>query len=423
MAVASFLQISDLHLGRPFSWLPPELRAERRVDQRRSLERAVREAIERGVRAILVPGDLFDAEGADADTMAFALSAFDVTGCPPVYIAPGNHDPWSEQSPLWAPRVLAARGWSWPEHVHVFSAARWSVKPVPKLEGVNVWGRSCTSTAASTERPLAEGSIILPASADAQGLDVAVFHGSLEGQCPPGQKVTGPFSDKEILNSPFAYHAVGHYHAPVRIEQKAASTTSTSSRGNSGVASAGVRLAYAGSAIALDVTETGMHGALEVRVEYGKRQPFIEVEPVELDRRRIVEVKAEIGSAASAEQADRKIARALDEAKVTDKDIALVRVSGRLVKGVRYSAPGADLKSRAFFVRLDLRGVRPDYDLESYRKNEPSTTEERFAKSLLDRMAAAKDDQEKVMLERALYYGLDAFRLREVVPAYEELSS
>jgi hypothetical protein len=93
------------------------------------------------------------------------------------------------------------------------------------------------------------------------------------------------------------------------------------------------------------------------------------------------------------------------------------------VKGVRYSAPGADLKSRAFFVRLDLRGVRPDYDLESYRKNEPSTTEERFAKSLLDRMAAAKDDQEKVMLERALYYGLDAFRLREVVPAYEELSS
>ena len=423
MAVATFLQLSDLHLGRPFSWLPPELRAERRADQRRALERAVREAIERGVTAILIPGDLFDAEGADADTMAFALSAFDVTGCPPVYLAPGNHDPWSEQSPLWAPKVLAARGWAWPAHVHVFNAGRWNVKPVPKLEGVNVWGRASTSTAASTERPLAEGSIILPASADAQGLDVCVFHGSLEGQCPPGQKMVGPFSDTEILNSPFAYHAVGHYHTRVKIEHKAASTTSTSSRGNSGVASAGVRLAYAGSAVALDLTEAGNHGALEVRIEYGARQPFIEIEPVELDRRRMLEVKAEIGSATSAEQADRKIARALDESNATDKDIVLVRVSGRLAKGVRYGAPGAELRARAFHVKLDLRGVRPDYDLEGYRRNEPATTEERFAKSLLDRMAATTDAAEKAMLERALYYGLDAFRLREVVPAYEELSS
>src|SRR5262245_40598444 len=86
MAVATFLQLSDLHLGRPFGWLPADRRAERRADQRRALERAVREAIERGAHAILIPGDLFDEAGADADTMAFALGAFSVTGCPPVFI-------------------------------------------------------------------------------------------------------------------------------------------------------------------------------------------------------------------------------------------------------------------------------------------------------------------------------------------------
>ena len=49
MAVIRFLQVSDLHLGRPFGWLPPERRADRRSDQRRALDLAVRQAIERGV--------------------------------------------------------------------------------------------------------------------------------------------------------------------------------------------------------------------------------------------------------------------------------------------------------------------------------------------------------------------------------------
>jgi exonuclease SbcD len=423
MAVATFLQFSDLHLGRPFGWLPPEKRAERRSDQRKALERAVREAIERGVHAILLPGDLFDSDGAEADTMAFALGAFAVTGCPPVFITPGNHDPWSESSSLWNARLLKARGWAWPAHVHIFNTAKWSPKEVPGLEGVHVWGRCFTSSAVANERPLAEGSIILPSSADAQGLDVAMFHGSLEGACPPGQKITAPFSEKEITNSPFGYHAVGHYHMPSRLEHKASSTTSTSSRGNSGVASGGVRLAYAGSAVALDATEIGTHGGLEVRIEYGRRQPFVEVEPVELDRRRVLEVKADISGASSAEQVDRRIARALDESGVTDKDIAVVRVGGRLVKGVRYGGAGPDLKGHAFHLKLDLKGVRPDYDLDSYKSNDASTTEERFARALLDRIAKEEDAEQKALLERALYYGLDAFRLREVTPSYEEMGA
>ena len=421
MAVATFIQVSDLHLGRGFGWLPVEKRAERRADQRAALERVVRETIERGAHALLIPGDLFDAEGVDADTLAFAVGAFALAGCPPVFITPGNHDAWSDGSHLWSQRLLKARGWAWPDHVHIFTTASWSPREVPGLEGVRVWGRCFTSGVDATHRPLAEGSIILPASADAQGLDVALFHGSLEGHCPPHQKIAAPFTEHEVKNSPFGYHAVGHYHAPIKLEHKAAQQTSTSSRGASGVASAGVRLSYAGSAVALDATEFGTHGALEVRIEYGRRQPFVETEPIELDRRRVYEVKADVSGASSAEQVDRRIARALDEAGVGERDIATVRVRGRRLKGVRYGAPGADLKTRAFHVRLDLRNVRPDYDLAAYRSGEPTTTEERFAKALLERLDAEKNADERVLLEAALFYGLDAFRLREVVPAYEEL--
>jgi len=272
MAVVRFLQVSDLHLGRPFGWLPTERRSDRRSDQRRALERVVKESIERGVHGILIPGDLFDQEGADAEMLAFALHAFRVTGCPPVFIAPGNHDPCSATSPYWNERLLRARGAAWPDHVHVFSTPEWSVKALDAIPEVRVWGRCFAANGLSSERPLSEAALRRVVSANASGVDLAVFHGSREGQCPPWQKVTAPFSDDEAQRSPFAYLAVGHYHVGSRLA-------------SNGEKSGGVRLAYSGSAIAIDSTETGVHGALEIRVEYGFRQPFVEIEFVDLDSR------------------------------------------------------------------------------------------------------------------------------------------
>jgi DNA repair exonuclease SbcCD nuclease subunit len=407
MAVAKFLQLSDLHLGRPFGWLPAERRLDRRRDQREALTRAVREAIERGVHAILIPGDLFDEEGADAETMAFALHAFKVEGCPPVLIAPGNHDPWFEGSQNWSARMLRARGATWPEHVHIYTGAAWASKQLESLPGVRFWGRCFTASGISTDRPLSQQALKEIRSADASGFDIALFHGSREGQCPPGQKITAPFSDDEARRAPFAYAAAGHYHAGSRLTAD-------------GDRSGGVRLAYAGSTIALDTTETGLHGALEVRIEYGFRAPFVEIEFVEIDKRKVVELTADVSGASSAEQVDQRVAQALTAAGVSKRDLATVRLKGRWVKGVRYSGPGSDLKERAFHLRLDLKAVRPDYDLEGYRRQDPRTTEERFARALLEKLDGERDPTERAVIEGALYYGLDAFRLREVVPAYEE---
>jgi DNA repair exonuclease SbcCD nuclease subunit len=408
MALARFLQVSDLHLGRPLGWLPPDRREERRRDQRRALERAVTEGIARGVHALLVPGDLFDQEGVDADTLGFALGAFQVTGCPPVFIAPGNHDPHSPTSLYWDPRRLRARGMAWPGHVHVFTSARWSSVPVPGLRGVRVWGRCFISGVPSLERPLAVESLHEVSGADGNGFDVAVFHGSREGFLPAGQKLTAPFSDGEAMQAPFAYLAVGHYHNPSRL---------TAREG----ASAGVRLAYAGSAIAQDLTETGSHGALEVRVTYEQSLPFIETEYLELDHRKVHDLTVDVAGASTAERIDQRIARVLDDQAVSTNDLVTVRLVGRIARGVRWSAPAADLQARVFHLRADLRRMRPDHDLSAYRTHDPATTEERFARTLLTELERESDPVRRARIESALYYGLDAFRLNEVVPAYEEL--
>jgi len=412
MGLARFLQLSDLHLGRPFGWLPPDSRTERRGDQRRALEHAVTQAIERDVHAILIPGDLFDLEGVDSDTMAFAIgSAFDVAGCPPVFIAPGNHDPYFEGSHYWSPRRLAARGLKWPDHVHIFSNATWSAAPLPALEGVRVWGRCFTANVPSLERPLEPAALARVSAANPTGFDVAVFHGSREGYLPASQKLTGPFSDDEVLRAPFAYLAAGHYHQASRIVA------------NDG-ASSGVRLAYAGSAVAIDTTEVGAHGALEVRVEYGNhRRPFVEVELVELDSRKVYDVTADVSGCTSAERVDRRIQKALEDAGVTTGDIVTVRLTGRLARGVRYAAPPPDLAARVFHLRVDRRALRPDHDLEALAASDARTTEEKFARALLQERDRESDPVQRALIESALYYGLDAFRLREVVPGWEDLEA
>jgi len=400
-----FLQLSDLHLGAPFAWLPAEQRAERRREQRRALEAAIQAAIDRSATAILLPGDLFDAEGVDAETMAFAIHAFDRAGCPPVFIAPGNHDPSTTSSTYWNERLLAARGWGWAKHVHVFTEPAWS-KADLHTAPVTMWGRSFVNNAPTFARPLEAASLPAPATLDTSRVHVAVFHGSREAACPPGQKITAPFSDAEVLASPFAYAAAGHYHQPSHIEAPGG---------------AGVRLAYAGSTIALNATETGAHGALEVRIDTDSR--VAEIEPIAIDDRRVYALGVDVTGAASRDAIDYRIVDTLRTTGVTNRDIVRVKLTGRIVRGVRYEAAGPEVATQVFALRLDLRELRPDYDLEGIRAREASTTEDRFAHALLAELDAEQDPAKRSRILGALYYGLDAFRLREVAPAWEEMSA
>jgi len=401
VGAATFLQISDLHLGAPLGWLPPELRDERRREQRAVLRDAVRIAIERGVDAILVPGDLFDGEGVDADTLAFAAAAFADPACPPVLVAPGNHDPFSESSPYWSTRLMAARGLAWPACVHVFEGPHWSARELPC--GVTVWGRAFSAGMDSTERPLA----VRPATADGT-THLALFHGSREGRLPPGQRIAGPFSDGEVHESPFHYLAVGHYHARSEIRRDPSPDSP-------------VRLAYAGSAAAVSMSELGVHGALLVGLDL--KGGGARIEPLDLDPRRVHDLSVDVSGISSIEQIEERAIERLDAAGAARNDFATLRLAGRIGRGVRFTGIGAALRARIAHVKMDMGRVRPDYDLDAYRNRLIETTEDQFVSALLDRLEATTDEDERLVIERALDYGLDAFRLREVAPVHEEIAS
>jgi len=189
-----------------------------------------------------------------------------------------------------------------------------------------------------------------------------------------------------------------------------------------GAPAQGVRLAYAGSPVALDYTEPGEHGAAQVLMRFDESECSVNVEYIKLDRRRVLAAQADVTGCASPEQVDRRILHALAAAGVSENDFTRLTLIGRLLPGVRWTSPGGDVFARAFHVRWDRGAVRPDHDLDALRKSDGRTTEERFALDLLKQMEAETDPEQRVALERALYYGLDAFRVREVMPQWEEVA-
>src|SRR6185369_10805212 len=171
-----------------------------------------------------------------------------------------------------------------------------------------------------------------------------------------------------------------------------------------------------------DYSEAGDHGALELSIRFDSSRRVVGADAVKLDRRRVLPVTADVTGCASAEQIDRRILHAFTTAAVTEKDFVRLSLGGRLAPGVRWTAPGAEVFARAFHVKWERGDVRPDYDLDAMRVGDGRTTEQRFARELLARIDAETDVANRAALERALYYGLDAFRVREVIPQWEEVA-
>ena len=156
-----------------------------------------------------------------------------------------------------------------------------------------------------------------------------------------------------------------------------------------------------------------------VTVEHNGLHRRVELEPLELDQRRLHHLEVSASGVSSPEGLKTRIDEALETALVGKADLVIVTLTGRTRPGLDLRPRADDEAARWFWLKIDASGLRPDYDLSIYRRGEPRTTEERFARSLLEEMDQASDPEQKRTLEAALYYGLDALRLGDVAPRYE----
>jgi DNA repair exonuclease SbcCD nuclease subunit len=224
----TIVHAADVHLETVF----PDVRGggARRAALADAFERIVDLALERNADILTIGGDLYESERAGPATARFLFAAFARFG-KPVFVAPGNHDPF-------AARSLYARD-DVPANVRVFRDATWTAVPIAPDLTLYGFGH----TPAEPGRPFAA------ASFERSGTRIALVHGSDEDRCPPGKKTTAPFTAAEIRAAGATLTLTGHYHGGSIVSD-----------------GAGPVFAYPGSPEPIKFGERGAHGALVVCV-------------------------------------------------------------------------------------------------------------------------------------------------------------
>jgi len=226
------IHAADFHLDSPFSGLTPELAARRRGEQRLLLNDLTDLVKKEGADLVLLSGDLLDGELVYRETVQALSHCLGEMPCP-VFIAPGNHDPNTPNSP-WRSR-------SWPENVHIFG------KNVEKYElpekNCVVYGYGFPTPHVETS-PL-EGFLVT------EGRETVKLM-CLHADMTPGSPYA-PITERQIAGSGLTYLALGHIHA------------------RSGLRTAGnTWYAYPGCPQGRGFDETGERGALVLHIEPGR---------------------------------------------------------------------------------------------------------------------------------------------------------
>ena len=190
---------ADFHLDSPFSGLTPQRAAQRRGELRQLPQRLADLARERSADLVLLSGDLLDSQHIYRETAQALAQALGSISCP-VFIAPGNHDPWFPRS------VYATL--DWPDNVHIFSSQTMEKVDLPQL-GCTVWGRAFGDS--HQDRSPLEG---WAAPSDNQ-IHLACLHGEVASQSS-----YGPISRDEIAASGLNYLALGHIHQASGLQRE-----------------------------------------------------------------------------------------------------------------------------------------------------------------------------------------------------------
>ncbi len=183
---------ADFHLDSAFGALSGEQARQRRRESRELLTRLANYVNQNGVDVVLLAGDLFDSDTTYRETLEALSDALGAMRAR-VFIAPGNHDPYSAKSPY---ATLA-----WPENVHVFSSNTVERVVLPELSCA-VYGAAFTASAQ-------EESLLANFRAPEDGLvHLMVLHGELS---TAGSRYD-PITKEQIGQSGLDYLALGHTH-------------------------------------------------------------------------------------------------------------------------------------------------------------------------------------------------------------------
>ncbi len=188
------LHTGDIHLDSAFTSLSPTEAKARRAESRELFSKIIDIANAEEVDAVILAGDIFDAYPIRPETAESFLRDLKRAKMP-VFITPGNHDPYTSESPY---RTL-----SFPENVHIFTESKLSYVELPELRA-RIWGAAYTSE-------IYDERILSNFKVDNEYINILALHSNLytDGY--------SPVSADEIAESGADYIALAHVHKPTEL--------------------------------------------------------------------------------------------------------------------------------------------------------------------------------------------------------------
>lgn len=367
MKSIKLLHAADLHLDSPFEGLGADKAAQRRREQRELLHSIAALAKNEEVQLVLLSGDLLDSESPYQETSEELLLALENISAP-VFISPGNHDPYMASSPY---AKLA-----FPENVRIFKGGMECVD-LPDL-GVRVFGAGFRDRYSAS---LLEGFFC---EKRPDRLDLMCIHGELA----PASSYD-PISEAMIAESGMDYIALGHIHKESGLRK-----------------SGGTYYAWPGCTEGRGFDETGEKHVYIVELGEGDCR----IKPVCLAKRKyeILSVKAPDGDLLSA------VIAALPEN--TAADIYRIILEGETETAPNTEALYSALADRFFALQIkDRTSMKRDI----WESAGEDSLRGQFLLRLRAMLDSASTDEERATVTQAARWGLAALDKREEVVCHD----
>lgn len=369
MKQVKILHCADLHIGAELSSLGKKA-VTRRAEIKRTFMNILKLCQEEQVQILLIAGDLFDNVNVQQNTLDDIKNGFEGLKDTIVAIAPGNHDPLTEDSPY-------SKENFWPDNVIIFKSKLEKVE----LEslGVRLWGAAFTGA-------YSEASLLQNYSVPKDGLiNLCVIHGELVSE---NQKSTyNPITETQLKNSGMDYIALGHIHKQTDI-----------------LKAGGTHYAYSGCPEGRGFDELEEKGVYIGTLSKGhcnlKYHVVCQRRNVELH----VDISEAVNSMTAADMVRNKMKSKYGEAY--EDNLYKVILEGSLPDSVIIDCDEIKVElNEVFYIKI-RNNTRIKLDYEAVLKE--TTVRSIFVQKILDRIDKA-GDTEKERLERALTLGMKAF--------------
>lgn len=372
MRRVKIVHTADLHFDTPFNEVDEKQRLINKEELKEVFKNIINFCKEKHVDILLLAGDIFDNLTLSRETIHFIENIFNDIKETRVFISPGNHDPYDNNSFY---KLI-----KWPENVYVFKGNLEKVY-IEELK-TNVWG-------AAFNGKYVRKSILKGFSQNDEEINIMVIHGELSSS-EEGNEYN-PITLKNIRESGMDYIALGHRH------------------NFSGVLKEGSTFySYSGCPQGRGFDETGDKGIVYGYVAKG----FAELSFIKTCKRNYEEVYVDISNLFGYEEIREKI---LDSIKENDRKNNLYKIILKGEVSEKFHIEEKIVKSKLlndfYFckvidktsIALDIKELSKGYSVKSI-----------FVRKLVKKLKEAKTDEEREVIKMALKIGISSLSEDEV---------